>query len=177
MMTKHARTDNKSTSAPDRRIPPGAMSLYETTEHKFKGAGKWFRTQYLADQYAERDRCYKRARRAGFGTTPEELEKFREWEKVKNDLIQEKKDIKARERQERDALREKYGAHPNAQVSRLDATEKAARESRVYLAKANRRRLSDSERLNSMRALYRQRNQMSPADLLIRLGNYLGEEL
>lgn len=153
------------------------MSLYQTPEHTFKGAGKWFRTKYLADSYAERDRCYKRARRAGFGTTPEELEKFRKWEAYGKALVQAEKDRKARERAERDLLREKYGAHPNAQVSRLVATEQAARDSRKYLAGVNRRRLTDSERLNSMRALYRQRHQMSPADLLIRLGNYLGEEL
>lgn len=153
------------------------MSLYETPEHPYKGAGKWFRSQYLADRYAERDRCYKRARRAGFGTTPEELEKFRKWEADRDTLIEKQKKIKAKERAERDALREKYGAHPNAQVSRLVVTEQAAKDSRQYLAEVNKRRLTDSERLNSMRALYRQRHQMSPADLLIRLGSYLGEEL
>lgn len=151
------------------------MALHKTSEHQFKGAGKWFRSQYLADQYADRDRTYRRARRAGFGTTPDELEKFRKWEADRDAFIQGNKDRQARERAERDALREKYGAHPNAQVSRLVVTEQAAKDSRKYLAQVNQRRLTDSERLDLLRSMYRQRHKISPADLLIRIGNVLGE--
>lgn len=153
------------------------MSLYETPEHPFKGAGKWFRTQYLAERYAQRNNILKRAKRAGFGNSDEEIELFLKREKEVNDERAARKAREAKEKEERNRIREELGYHPHATVSRIVTKTDAREASRKYLAESNRRRLTDSERLDSMRALYRQRHQMTPADLLIRLGSYLGEEL
>lgn len=153
------------------------MSLYETPEHPYKGAGKWFRTKYLADRYSERNAILRRAKRAGFGNSDDEIALFLAQEKKVNDERQARKAREAKEREERDRIRKELGYHPHATVSRIVTKTEARESARNYLSAANRARLTDSERLDSMRALYRQRNQMSPADLLIRLGNYLGEEL
>lgn len=153
------------------------MALYKTPEHTFKGAGKWFRTQYLADRYAERNNVLRRAKRAGFGTSDDEIALFLKREKEVNDERAARKEREAREKEDRDRIREELGYHPHATVSRIVTKTEAREASRKYLAKANRERMTDSERLDSMRELYRQRHQMSPADLLIRLGSYLGEEL
>lgn len=161
----------------ERRVPPGAMSLYQTPEHTFKGAGKWFRTQYLADRYAERNNVLRRARRAGFGISDEEIELFLKQEKRVEVERAAKKSREAKEREERDRLREELGYHPHATISHLVTKTDAREASRKYLAKANRERMTDSERLDLLRTLYRHRNQMSPGDLMIRIGNVLGEEL
>lgn len=150
------------------------LSLVETPEHPYKYSGKWFRTHEEGRAYRERLNLLRRAKRAGFGTTDEELAKFKRSEEILQAEIAREKEIREREQTERDRIRREQGLHPKAHVTGLRATAKAREETRKYLARSNRARMTDAERLDYVRRLYRQRHTMSQTDLLIRVGQVVG---
>lgn len=173
---KHVRTEQKSIwrySDVAKGVKGTGISLVRTETHTFKGAGKWFRTAEEAERYRERNNVLRRAKRAGFGSTDQEIERFLKTEEETNRLIKRNTELKARERAERDELRQRYGLHPKAHVTGKIAAIKVSHESRVFMAKQNQARLSDSERLDYIRALYRQKN-ISQTDMLIRIGRLVG---
>lgn len=157
-----------------RGVKGSGLSLVRTDEHPFKGAGKWFRTQEEAEAYRVRNNLLKRAKRAGFGTSDEEIQKFLQ---VENRLEEERKRaraIEARERQERDRLRQQYGIHPRGQMTKKAKADAVREEFRTYLARANQARTTDKERVDYIRKLYSQSHLMSKEDLLYRIARVIG---
>ena len=152
----------------------GSSPTY-SPETPYKYSGKYFATHEQGRAYRERSNLIRRAQRAGFGITEEELDRFKKSEQLTTRIIETRKERDRRERAERDKLREKHGLHPKAHVTGRHAAAKVKEEGRVLLAKESLRRLSDSERLDYVRDLYRQRTTMNQTDLLIRIGQAIGE--
>lgn len=158
-----------------RGVKNSGMSLVQTPQHPYKFSGKWFSNEEEGKAYAYLNNLKRRAKRMGFGDSEEELKKFRQAEKRQQAEIQKAKDLKQREKAERDRLRQEHGLHPKAHVTGLYAAAAVREEGRKFLAQANRARMSDSERLDLLRSMYRQRHKISSADLLLRIGKVLGE--
>lgn len=149
----------------------GEISKIERPTHQIKYAGRWFRTQEGVEQFKYDQNLRRRAKAAGFSNT--ELDKFLVWEERTKLELKAKKEREKREREERDALRAKYGLHPKAHVTGLRNSVKIRHEARTYLAKKNREHMTDSEKLEYIKGLYRNQS-LSRNDLLIRIGQIVG---
>lgn len=160
-----------------RGVKNSGMSLVQTPQHPYKFSGKWFAVEEEGRAYAYLNNLKRRAKRMGFGDSDEELKKFRQAEKLQQAEIQKAKELKQREKAERDRLRQEHGLHPKAHVTGLYAATTVREEGRKFLARANRARMSDAERLDLLRLMYRQhqRHKISSADLILRIGKILGE--
>ena len=155
-------------------VKGSGLSLVRTDEHTFKGAGKWFRTEEEAEAYRVRNNLLKRAKRAGFGTSDEELKLFVEVERSIEHERNLKKRLAERERSERDRIRQEYGIHPKGNLTKKARSDAARQEFRNYLARANQSRISDKERVDYIRKLYSQSHLMSKDDLLYRIAKVVG---
>lgn len=151
----------------------GSGIAHKPTEtHHIKQSGKWFANQEDADAYRERQNVLRRAKRAGFGTSPDEIKKFLRSEEIHRKTIIERKKQEARDKQERDRIRAEHGLHPRAHVTGRYAAHVAREEGRRVLAASNQARLTDQQRVEAIRALYRQR--MTHEDMLYRIGRIIG---
>lgn len=157
-----------------RGVKGSGLSLVRTEEHPFKASGKWFRTAEEAEAYRVRNNLLKRAKRAGFGTSEEELENFLQVERAIEEQRQLKKRLVEKERRERDRIRQEYGIHPKGNLTKKAKSDAARQEFRNYLARANQSRISDKERVDYIRKLYSQSHLMSKDDLLYRIAKVVG---
>lgn len=115
----------------------------------------------------------RRARRAGFGISDEEIEKFLAVEGRLIEQRQARKLLDEKERRERDRLRKEYGIHPRGHISRLAQADQAREEFRQYMHRANQNRIADSERIDYIKRLYSQKN-ITQDDLLYRIKKIVG---
>lgn len=130
------------------------MSLKPDPEFPYKGSAKYFRTQEEATAYSEFVNLQRRAKRAGFGTTPKELQEYKKAEEVRLNLAERERQLKAKERAERDRIREEHGLHPRAHVTGVYATIKVRDEGVRISNQKILNRMSDAQKLESIRKLY-----------------------
>lgn len=151
----------------------GSGLAHKPTEtHHIKQSGKWFASQEDADAYRERQNVLRRAKRAGFGTSPDEIKKFLRAEEIHRETIVERKKQEARDKRERDRIRAEHGLHPKAHVTGRYAAHVAREEGRKVLSASNQSRMTDQQRVEVIQGLYRQR--MTPEDMVYRIGRIVG---
>lgn len=130
------------------------LSTKPDPEFPYKGSGKYFRTQEEAEAFTELQNLQRRAKRAGFGITPKELQEYKRAEGFRVALAEKERQLKANERAERDRIREEHGLHPRAHVTGLYATIKVRDEGARVTNQKILNRMSDAQKLESIRKLY-----------------------